>query len=76
LLKIFCNSRFTKFAWAWTKFKPCSHFHGARLSHFHFSFCKVLSSPLYFLFLDFLKEHNSSKWLSKTSGLSLWQRFL
>ena len=29
-----------------------------------------------FLYLNFIKEHNRNKWLSKTSGLSPSQRFL
>ena len=33
--------------------------------------------PLFiFLFLDYIKALNRNKWLSKTSGLSPWQRFL
>ena len=31
---------------------------------------------IFFLFLNFIKALNRNKWLSKTSGLSPWQRFL
>jgi len=44
------------------KFKDVPHFNDAHhLSHFHLSFCEVLGSPLYFLFLNFIKAHNRNK---------------
>ena len=56
-VEIFLYLRFTKFLWAWTKFKELPHFNNACLSHFHFPFLKSFGFPsLFCLFLDYIKE--------------------